>query len=90
MQPRSRREPPLEGGDNGTLFPMPEAERPPPKVKTPTTPVWTGNKVRLIERYLYYFVMITKGGIYIDGFAGPQDPDRPESWAATCHPRHED
>ncbi len=26
--------------------------------------------------------MITKHGTYIDGFAGPQQPDRPEMWAA--------
>lgn len=26
--------------------------------------------------------MITKHGSYIDGFAGPQQPDRPEMWAA--------
>jgi three-Cys-motif partner protein len=44
--------------------------------------VWTGNKAKLIERYLYYFVMVTKGGIYLDGFAGPQDPEHSDSWAA--------
>lgn len=46
------------------------------------SPIWTENKARLIERYLYYFVMITKHGAYIDGFAGPQQPDKPETWAA--------
>lgn len=45
-------------------------------------PIWTENKARLIERYLYYFVLITKHGVYIDGFAGPQQPDKPETWAA--------
>lgn len=45
-------------------------------------PIWTQNKARLIERYLFYFVQITKHGTYIDGFAGPQEPDRPEMWAA--------
>ena len=45
-------------------------------------PVWTENKARLIERYLYYFVLVTKHGVYIDGFAGPQEPDKPEMWAA--------
>ena len=46
------------------------------------SPVWTENKARLIERYLYYFVLITHHGNYIDGFAGPQEQDKPETWAA--------
>lgn len=45
-------------------------------------PVWTENKARLIQHYLVYFVYITKHGTYIDGFAGPQEPDKPEMWAA--------
>ncbi len=44
--------------------------------------VWTENKANLIQRYLRYFVFITKHGTYIDTFAGPQSPDHPESWAA--------
>jgi three-Cys-motif partner protein len=66
----------------GTLFPFPDPQRPQPRVKNPLLPVWTENKARLIERYPYYFVMITKGGNYIDAFAGPQDPDKPDTWAA--------
>lgn len=45
-------------------------------------PIWTENKARLIERYLYYFVLVTHHGIYVDGFAGPQKPRKPETWAA--------
>jgi three-Cys-motif partner protein len=45
-------------------------------------PIWTENKAKLIERYLYYFVMITKHGTYIDGFAGPQNYDQLDGWAA--------
>jgi three-Cys-motif partner protein len=45
-------------------------------------PIWTENKARLIERYLYYFVLITKHGTYIDGFAGPQYADKLDAWAA--------
>ena len=45
-------------------------------------PVWTENKAKLIERYLYYFVLITKHGTYIDGFAGPQEPDKLQMWSA--------
>jgi three-Cys-motif partner protein len=50
--------------------------------KVPLYPLWTENKAKLIERYLYYFVLITKHGTYIDGFAGPQDPSKPDLWAA--------
>jgi three-Cys-motif partner protein len=44
--------------------------------------LWTEHKALLIARYLYYFVLITHHGTYIDGFAGPQDPRQPGSWAA--------
>lgn len=46
------------------------------------TPVWTRNKARLVQRYLRYFVFITRHGTYIDGFAGPQQPDMLETWTA--------
>lgn len=46
------------------------------------SPIWTENKARLIERYLFYFVLVTKHGTYIDGFAGPQSPDLPDTWSA--------
>lgn len=45
-------------------------------------PLWTQHKARLIEEYLRLFVFITKHGAYIDGFAAPQDDQRPETWAA--------
>jgi three-Cys-motif partner protein len=45
-------------------------------------PLWTEAKALLIARYLYYFVQITKHGTYIDGFAGPQRPERRDMWAA--------
>ena len=53
-----------------------------PEVKRLAHPIWTENKAKLIERYLQYFVFITRHGTYIDGFAGPQAPDKPEMWAA--------
>jgi hypothetical protein len=60
------------------------AQGPPaePKIIPLREPIWTENKAKLIERYLFYFVMITKHGTYIDGFAGPQEPDKPQMWAA--------
>src|SRR5690349_1420487 len=54
----------------------------PARVKTPTHPVWTENKAKLIERYLFYFVQVTKHGTYLDGFAGPQEPDKLDMWSA--------
>src|SRR5258708_9987628 len=51
-------------------------------VKAPALPLWTAAKARLISRYIYYFEYVTHHGTYIDGFAGPQSPDLPESWAA--------
>lgn len=45
-------------------------------------PVWTEEKARLIERYLFYFVQITRHGTYIDGFSGPQEPGKHEMWSA--------
>lgn len=52
-------------------------------------PLWTENKAKLIERYLLYFVFITKHGTYIDGFAGPQEIDKVEMWAANLVLRNE-
>ena len=52
------------------------------KFKSLGQALWTEHKARLISLYLYYFVLITKHGVYIDGFAGPQNPENPESWAA--------
>src|SRR6185295_13379281 len=45
-------------------------------------PVWTRNKARLVQRYLRYFVFITRHGTYIDGFTGPQELSKLETWAA--------
>jgi three-Cys-motif partner protein len=45
-------------------------------------PVWTQNKARLIREYLYLFVLLTRHGNYIDGFAGPQEDQAPGMWAA--------
>jgi three-Cys-motif partner protein len=56
------------------LFPLAEIAKQPlaKKFKVPGLPVWTDSKARLIERYLHYFVLVTRHGTYIDGFAGPQ------------------
>jgi three-Cys-motif partner protein len=46
------------------------------------SPIWTETKAQLIANYLRLFLIITKHGAYIDGFAGPQDRSNPNSWAA--------
>lgn len=66
-------------------WPEPLPEQAPdtePKTKPLRSCLWTEHKAKLIERYLYYFVLITKHGTYIDGFAGPQQPSHPDTWAA--------
>lgn len=45
-------------------------------------PVWSQHKANLIDLYLHYFVLVTRHGAYIDGFAGPQYPEHPEAWSA--------
>jgi hypothetical protein len=52
------------------------------KLKHLKQPIWTENKARFIQRYLYSFVMVTKHGTYIDAFAGPQRINKPDAWAA--------
>jgi three-Cys-motif partner protein len=64
------------------LFALPQRQPEEPKLPRLRHPVWTEHKANLIARYLYYFVLITKHGTYIDGFAGPQRPDHPEMWSA--------
>jgi three-Cys-motif partner protein len=53
-----------------------------PKLKRLKNPIWTENKANFIQRYLYYFVMVTKHGAYIDAFAGPQRTNKLDAWSA--------
>ena len=64
------------------LFDLPKLESQSHSFRRFRHPLWTEHKAKLIERYLYYFVLITRHGVYIDGFAGPQRPSQPDSWAA--------
>jgi three-Cys-motif partner protein len=66
----------------GTLFELPKPVLVAPKAKPLQHPYWSDNKAALIERYLRYFVYITKHGTYIDGFAGPQAPRKTKAWSA--------
>jgi three-Cys-motif partner protein len=44
--------------------------------------LWTETKAKLIEAYIKLFLLVTRHGVYIDAFAGPQYPDHPDKWAA--------
>ena len=68
--------------DPVTLFPLPPPALPEPRISQLQVPMWTAYKARFIERYLYYFVLVTKHGTYIDGFAGPQRPNDADMWTA--------
>ena len=52
------------------------------KYKRINQPIWTEHKAKFIQQYLKLFVQVTKHGAYIDGFAGPQYPDKLDAWAA--------
>lgn len=53
-----------------------------PKHLIQAEPVHTRHKAELVAEYLRLFQQVTKHGTYIDAFAGPQEPDAPETWAA--------
>lgn len=65
-----------------TLFELPPVETKYQHLFRLRHPLWTEHKARMIALYLRLFVYITKHGAYIDGFAGPQQPDLPEMWTA--------
>lgn len=53
-----------------------------PLIKPIDVPLWTRNKARLVRDYLVLFVQVTHHGTYLDGFAGPQEMDLLDTWAA--------
>lgn len=61
---------------------FPEPIEPPITVNPIHHKLWTDNKASLIAKYLLYFVFVTRHGTYIDGFAGPQDYEKLDAWAA--------
>ena len=44
-------------------------------------PLWTAEKASLIDEYIHRFLLVTKHGVYLDLFAGPQRADDLESWS---------
>ena len=44
-------------------------------------PLWTAEKASLIDEYIHRFLLVTRHGVYLDLFAGPQRVDDTESWS---------
>jgi hypothetical protein len=44
---------------SGLLFELPTPVPVEPEVKRPRHPIWTENKAKLIQRYLFYFETLT-------------------------------
>ena len=44
-------------------------------------PLWTAEKASLIDEYIHRFLLVTKHGVYMDLFAGPQRVDDTERWS---------
>ena len=43
--------------------------------------LWTAEKAALIAEYIHLFLLVTKHGVYVDLFAGPQRVEDAESWS---------
>ena len=60
-------------------------ERPRPRARTQPVdigaPLWTVDKSRLIDEYIHHFLLVTKHGVYLDLFAGPQHATDTENWS---------
>jgi three-Cys-motif partner protein len=63
-------------------FDLPPTVRRRPQFGALRTQIWSEQKAKLISRYLRLFVFITKHGTYIDGFSGPQYPEKQDAWTA--------
>lgn len=74
---------PEQMSDSPVLLDVPSCARPLTlKFSRADNPIWTENKAKLIERYIHFFVYVTRHGTYIDAFAGPQREGRDDLWAA--------
>ena len=59
----------------------PPGELTKPKLQKSERALWTAEKAALIDEYIHLFLLITKHGVYLDLFAGPQRVDDTESWS---------
>ena len=62
----------------GPARPRAQARNRPPNI---AAPLWTAYKSRLIDEYIHHFLMISKHGVYLDLFAGPQHETDLENWS---------
>ncbi len=58
----------------------PKSRKPKPPEKL-RTPLWTVHKASLIDEYIHLFLVVTKHGVYLDLFAGPQRANDRENWS---------
>lgn len=66
----------------GISLPLKDVEHTEVLLKPIDNRIWTKHKALLIARYVHLFTVVTKHGVYIDGFAGPQYEDNLEEWSA--------
>ncbi len=83
----AKRKPRSKRADDTTIPLFQDLPMPPPtadlvELRGLRRPVWTEQKAKLIARYLKLFTFVTKHGTYIDGFAGQQNAEAREGWAA--------
>jgi three-Cys-motif partner protein len=74
----------MSSEDRDLFGPRPPAQ-PPKKKASSHTPVvgkvWTEQKSALIAEYLHRFLLVTRSGVYIDLFAGPQSEHYGGGWS---------
>ncbi len=68
-----------------TLPGLPAPEKAPPNdgpvLAELRAPLWSEDKADLIAEYIHRFLFVTKHGVYLDLFAGPQREDNPDAWS---------
>ena len=52
-----------------------------PRLEKSGPALWTAEKSALIDEYIHLFLVVTKHGVYVDLFAGPQRVEDTESWS---------
>ena len=60
---------------------QPQGKLTKPKLQKSGRGLWTAEKAALIDEYIHLFLLVTKHGVYVDLFAGPQRVDDTESWS---------
>lgn len=65
----------------GDLRPIKSRPRAPKPLTEIRAPLWTSDKSCLVAEYIHLFLLITKHGIYLDLFAGPQHSGDKENWS---------